>query len=213
MSVYEIIGGATILNKDNSESNGEQLRGKIVGFYFSAHWCPPCRRFTPLLSNKYKELVESGKQFEIVFVSSDSTEEDCMSYYADMPWKLLKYDEQSIRDRLSTFYEIRGIPTLVLVDEEGVLLTRDGRSAIISVSFDKLKSFEADKLAAEQAETAKIASLPESIVHSCHPHPLAKTSGRHFGCDVCHGGGQGWSFYCKQCDFDAHPKCVFEDFA
>jgi nucleoredoxin len=27
----------------------DALRGKVVAFYFSAHWCPPCQHFTPLL--------------------------------------------------------------------------------------------------------------------------------------------------------------------
>ena len=26
---------------------------KIIGYYFSAHWCPPCRNFTPILSDFY----------------------------------------------------------------------------------------------------------------------------------------------------------------
>ena len=26
---------------------------KLIGFYFSAHWCPPCRLFTPVLAEFY----------------------------------------------------------------------------------------------------------------------------------------------------------------
>ena len=31
---------------------------KIVCFYFSAHWCPPCRAFTPMLKDAYEEFLE-----------------------------------------------------------------------------------------------------------------------------------------------------------
>ena len=27
---------------------------KVVAFYFSAHWCPPCRGFTPVLKKFYE---------------------------------------------------------------------------------------------------------------------------------------------------------------
>jgi nucleoredoxin len=50
----------------------DALNGKaLVGIYFSAHWCPPCRGFTPVLKDTYDELKEQNKGFEIVFVSSD----------------------------------------------------------------------------------------------------------------------------------------------
>ena len=33
----------------------DALAGKqIVCFYFSAHWCPPCRHFTPILKDFYE---------------------------------------------------------------------------------------------------------------------------------------------------------------
>ena len=29
--------------------------GKTVGIYFSAHWCPPCRGFTPVLTEFFNK--------------------------------------------------------------------------------------------------------------------------------------------------------------
>ena len=54
-------------------------------FYFSAHWCPPCKGFTPQLAEFYRSHADS-KSFEIVFVSSDHDETEFKSYFAEMPW-------------------------------------------------------------------------------------------------------------------------------
>ena len=54
-------------------------------FYFSAHWCPPCRGFTPQLAEFYRSHADT-KSFEIVFVSSDNDETEFKSYFAEMPW-------------------------------------------------------------------------------------------------------------------------------
>jgi nucleoredoxin len=58
-----------------------ELVGKTVALYFSAHWCGPCRGFTPELVKVYNELKEGGKAFEIVFISSDQDQETFDGYY------------------------------------------------------------------------------------------------------------------------------------
>jgi hypothetical protein len=59
--------------------------------YFSAQWCPPCQQFTPLLAAKYRDIIKSGKQFEIVFVSSDRSQGDADACFKDLPWKALPF--------------------------------------------------------------------------------------------------------------------------
>lgn len=66
---------------------------KTVGLYFSAHWCPPCRGFTPKLAEFYKKL-HAEKNFEIVFVSSDKNEGEFQEYYKEMPWLALPYSDR-----------------------------------------------------------------------------------------------------------------------
>lgn len=86
--MVEVFIGRTLLNKDGDFVDPEEaLRNKVVGIYFSAGWCPPCRDFTPILCDFYTELVEESDppaQFEIVFVSSDKTSDDMVEYYHDM---------------------------------------------------------------------------------------------------------------------------------
>lgn len=64
-----------------------------VGLYFSAHWCGPCRGFTPKLVETYNTMKDAGKKFEIVFASSDRDEAAFDEYFGEMPWLALPYDD------------------------------------------------------------------------------------------------------------------------
>ena len=41
----DIFDGKKVLNKEEKEVDTKNLFGddKVLGLYFSAHWCPPCR--------------------------------------------------------------------------------------------------------------------------------------------------------------------------
>lgn len=123
--------GEKLANCDGSEcATGDALEGKAaVGLYFSAHWCPPCRGFTPQLAGWYKEGL-SDKGLEIVFVSSDRDEDAFKGYAAEQPWKSLPFADRDRKAALSKKFEVEGIPTLILLDADGNLINKDGRSAI-----------------------------------------------------------------------------------
>jgi nucleoredoxin len=76
--------------------NLKDLSGKIIGLYFSAHWCPPCRMFTPKLVEFYKKH-SSTKNFEIIFLSSDNNEASFNEYYSTMPWLSLAFEERQLK--------------------------------------------------------------------------------------------------------------------
>ena len=67
-----MLGGAELVDKDGGSFRAsERLAGKVKLLYFSAHWCPPCRGFTPELVKAYTKLKAVGRDFEVVFISSD----------------------------------------------------------------------------------------------------------------------------------------------
>ena len=95
--------GTTLAGAQGAEkSTSDALSGKeVVGLYFSAHWCPPCRGFTPKLAEAYKGLVAGNKPIEIVFVSSDRDEAAFSEYFGEMPWLALPYSARDKKNELS----------------------------------------------------------------------------------------------------------------
>ena len=117
-----------LLNNEGKEVSSKVLKDKIVGIYFSAQWCPPCRGFTPSLV----EFREQNKEnFEVVFVSSDRSQEDQLKYMEKygMKWYTLPHRSEQA-NALSKKFEIRGIPALVIVDAHGNTITKNGRSDV-----------------------------------------------------------------------------------
>ena len=110
----------------------EALAGKHVALYFSAHWCPPCRHFTPQLVKFYNELpADKRAQFEIVFVSSDNSQHEFDEYAASMPWLAVSWAAGEARRKLASGHSVFGIPSLFVLDaESGEVTTRNGRAAV-----------------------------------------------------------------------------------
>jgi len=123
--------GSKLQSSSGEVATGDVLKGKTVGLYFSAHWCPPCRGFTPKLAEIYKGLRAAGKELEIVFVSSDRDESAFSEYFAEQPWLALPYANRDAKNKLSKQFKVNGIPSLVILDEDGQTITKDGRSVVM----------------------------------------------------------------------------------
>ena len=58
----DLIAGQNLQKGDGVVSAEEALANKsVVCFYFSAHWCPPCRQFTPILKDFYEVSLKDSK--------------------------------------------------------------------------------------------------------------------------------------------------------
>ena len=63
----EQFASQNLLRSDGSEvSVREALKdNKILALYFSAHWCPPCRQFTPMLRSAYQGIIHRNHHHSI----------------------------------------------------------------------------------------------------------------------------------------------------
>jgi len=124
--------GTTFLQGE-SEVGLEAVAGKTLGLYFSAHWCPPCRGFTPNLAAWYAKIKpELGEKFEIIFCSGDQDEASMKSYYKEQcdaggTWLCLPY---SNKDSLDGRFQVQGIPTFIIVSPDGKIINKSARSLI-----------------------------------------------------------------------------------
>ena len=108
-----------LLESKGKEVSKDVLAGKTIGLYFSAHWCPPCRGFTP----KLVEFRDSNKKdFEVVFVSSDRSSKAHMEYMSGskMKWYTMPHGSDA-----ANAFELTSLrPFLVIVFPLGETITK-----------------------------------------------------------------------------------------
>jgi nucleoredoxin len=100
--------------------DAEFEKKKLIALYMSAHWCAPCRQFTPKLVAFYNKNAAAHPEFEVLFVSNDKTASAMEGYMRDsqMPWPALNYDKIAGNVALMKYFGA-SIPCLVVVDENG----------------------------------------------------------------------------------------------
>ena len=86
----------------------------VVCYYFSANWCPPCKKFCEALKKFYEKINSENKRFEIIFVSCDSDNSQFQKNFETMPWLALDYDDPMRLDIIDKL-QIIAIPELLLI--------------------------------------------------------------------------------------------------
>jgi nucleoredoxin len=100
--------------------DAEFEKKKLIALYFSAHWCPPCRKFTPALVAFYNKNASAHPEFEVLLVSNDKSAAAMEAYMRNeqMPWPALTFEKVPGNEALRK-YAGSGIPCLVVVDDTG----------------------------------------------------------------------------------------------
>ncbi len=120
----------------------------IIMLYMSASWCPPCKKFTPMLTTFYRSFKASHK-LECVFVSCDHDLNSWSSYYeGHMPWCSIHFDDESYRSELQSRYEVSGIPRLVVLAADGTVIESNAVQVPLNAATVDAWRERADKLMA-----------------------------------------------------------------
>ena len=106
---------------DGTEDNLSAYAGKVVLMDFWATWCGPCIAALP----KMRDLADAhpDERFEILGISVDAELETVTDFMEDepMPWA---HWHVGVGSELGLSWNIAGYPTYVVVDGDGVILSR-----------------------------------------------------------------------------------------
>ncbi len=109
----------------------DELRNKVVLFFFWAHWCPDCKRQEPVLRELYEEyhdrdlvIVGPTQLYGYISRGQTATPEEELAYingdykaqYPIPPWMGVPISTDNFLN-----FGVSTTPTLVLVDRDGIV--------------------------------------------------------------------------------------------
>ncbi|KAH6940547.1 hypothetical protein HPB50_000568 [Hyalomma asiaticum] len=129
----ELFKGKSLIKKDGKSFPADTaLRGKqLICLYFAAQWCPPCRMFTPVLANVYKDAREDNLSIEVVFISADRNKQDMLNYMraSHGDWYGLPFDDP-LQAELQDRFKVAGVPTLLVMKPDGTVVCPNGKKIV-----------------------------------------------------------------------------------
>jgi len=169
--------GPQLLTKQGLQPTSQALGGaSVVLLYFSAHWCPPCQRFTPMLASGFNALGPGQKTVQVVFVSGDRDEHSFQHYYGTMPWIALPFGSPQTQ-LLNMMFSVRGIPSVVALNgSTGSVLDSNARDAVARNNFDLAACCSGWGVAVASpvmATPSAPAELPKKVEPPRKPEPTA----------------------------------------
>lgn len=102
------------------EIDTAQYRGKVVAVIFWATWCTPCTEDLPQIQQLYQTYQKDG--FEIIGINLDGPGAPIQQYLQNykVTWAQL-HEEGALESRPAIEYGVISLPTMFLVDRNGVV--------------------------------------------------------------------------------------------
>ena len=111
--------------------------GKITLLEFWASWCGPCRRENPNLVKIYNKFNNKG--FEIIGVSLDKSKSQWVKAIEDdhLTWNHVS-NLKFWQDPIARLYKVSAIPASFILDEKGVIVSRNLRGYQLEAKISEL---------------------------------------------------------------------------
>jgi len=147
-SIFDV----TLIDKTGNKLKFHDLPHKLKMLYFAANYDFMGSFFTPQLISMYKEMNSHEQGLEIIFVSKDKDEATFKNHWSRMPWIAVDFNDPG-REKLFEKYEIKLLPTMILVNNDGTWKVANDLSVsrqLINNNGDIKKSFTAGSSSAPE---------------------------------------------------------------
>lgn len=138
---------------EGTDFDWSAYRGKVVLVDFWASWCGPCIAEIPNMKKNLELYGDRG--FEIVGINMDSTRkafEKCVED-REITWVNLVSEEKGQKGwqaPMATYYGVSAIPTAILVDQEGKVVSLRARGAALDEALAELLGPPSDDESTEE---------------------------------------------------------------
>ena len=115
--------------------------GKFVCIYFGWSWASPWQEFDVMLKEWYYAVNQKQREWEVVYVNSDESENDFWDSYSDKPWLAVRFGEET-NMKLKALFSIASVPVFVVVNRKGQVVTYSGREDIYELGVDSIERWD-----------------------------------------------------------------------
>ena len=93
------------------------LRGKVVLVVFTTTWCPYCKKELPYLKELYDKRRTDGLEILAIYIQESPQKVASFAARYGLPYRVLL----DTTGQVARAYGVRGVPTRMLIDKDGVV--------------------------------------------------------------------------------------------